>query len=33
MDMRPIFKTDPILKEQIKQFHLLLTEDIWQYVN
>lgn len=33
MDMRPIFKTDPLLKEQIKQFHLLLTDDIWQYVN
>ena len=33
IDMRPIFKTDPLLKEQIKQFHLLLTDDIWQYVN
>lgn len=33
MDMRPVFKTDPLLKQQIKQFHLLLTDDVWQYVN
>lgn len=33
MDMRPVFSSDELLKSQIKRFHLLLTDDIWKYVD
>ncbi|KRN01076.1 hypothetical protein FD13_GL001440 [Levilactobacillus senmaizukei DSM 21775 = NBRC 103853] len=33
MDMRPIFESDDLLKKQIKRFHYLLLNDIWQYIS
>lgn len=33
MDMRPVFTSDPLLNTQIKRFHCLLLDDIWQYID
>ena len=32
-DLRPIMKTDTLLKEHIKSLDYLLCEDIWDYIN
>lgn len=32
-DLRPVMKTDILLKEQIKTLDYLLCEDIWNYIN
>ena len=32
-DLRPIMKTDVLLKEHIKTLDYLLCEDIWDYIN